>query len=83
MPPHCDSLDGPVVSAARSALDAGDLADFLSAEVRRQVELRVADLERLASLRSRSLQDERNYTEALLGLQVYSHRLYKHMQQSR
>ena len=23
MPPHCDSLDGPVVSAARRALDAG------------------------------------------------------------
>lgn len=25
MPPHCDSLDGPVVSAARQALDAGDV----------------------------------------------------------
>ena len=25
MPPHCDSLDGPVVSAARRALDAGDV----------------------------------------------------------
>ena len=24
MPPHCDSLDGPVVTAARRALDAGD-----------------------------------------------------------
>jgi hypothetical protein len=24
MPPHCDSLDGPVVSAARRALDAND-----------------------------------------------------------
>jgi hypothetical protein len=26
MPPHCDSLDGPVVSAARLALDSGDVA---------------------------------------------------------
>jgi hypothetical protein len=26
MPPHCDSLDGPVVSAARLALDADDVA---------------------------------------------------------
>ena len=26
MPPHCDSLDGPVVAAARRALDAGDVA---------------------------------------------------------
>lgn len=25
MPPHCDSLDGPVVTAARQALDAGDV----------------------------------------------------------
>ena len=25
MPPHCDSLDGPVVRAARRALDAGDV----------------------------------------------------------
>lgn len=25
MPPHCDSLDGPVVTAARQALDVGDV----------------------------------------------------------
>jgi hypothetical protein len=25
MPPHCDSIDGPVVNAARKALDAGDV----------------------------------------------------------
>ena len=25
MPPHCDSLDGPVVTAARLALAAGDV----------------------------------------------------------
>ena len=25
MPPHCDSLDGPVVTAAREALTAGDV----------------------------------------------------------
>ena len=25
MPPHCDSLDGPVVSAARRALECGDV----------------------------------------------------------
>lgn len=25
MPPHCDSLDGPVVAAARRALEAGDV----------------------------------------------------------
>ena len=25
MPPHCDSMDGPVVTNARQALDAGDV----------------------------------------------------------
>ena len=25
MPPHCDSLDGPVVTAARQALEADDV----------------------------------------------------------
>jgi hypothetical protein len=25
MPPHCDSLDGPVVTAAREALDTTDV----------------------------------------------------------
>lgn len=29
MPPHCDSLDGPVVRAAREALEAGDVAIVL------------------------------------------------------
>ena len=29
MPPHCDSLDGPVVGAAREALEAGDVAIVL------------------------------------------------------
>jgi hypothetical protein len=29
MPPHCDSMDGPVVTAARQALDAGDVALIL------------------------------------------------------
>ncbi len=25
MPPHCDSIDGPVVAAARQALEAGNV----------------------------------------------------------
>ncbi|WP_313675322.1 DUF6448 family protein [Mycolicibacterium sp.] len=29
MPPHCDSLDGPVVKAARRALDSGDVDSVL------------------------------------------------------
>jgi hypothetical protein len=29
MPPHCDSLDGPIVGAARAALEASDVAIVL------------------------------------------------------
>ena len=29
MPPHCDSLDGPVVAAARQALEAADVSVVL------------------------------------------------------
>lgn len=165
MPPHCDSLDGPVVQAARAALEAQDvtlalpfvhaegepeirqafaatiaardsgpqarevadrwffetivrvhragenapytglkpagldvgpviplaeragreesgdaLADFLADEVRAQVRARVGTVAELARRRSRGLSEEREYVEALLGLQVYSHRLYRQMQ---
>jgi Family of unknown function (DUF6448) len=37
MPPHCDSLDGPVVSAARAALDAED-ADLVLPYVKKEGE---------------------------------------------
>lgn len=164
MPPHCDSLDGPVVRAARVALDAGEvsmilpyvhaegedevrwafdrtlpvrslnpqarevadrwffetvvrihragenapftglkpagldvgpviplaeracadlsadkLADYLTGELRGQLERRVEKLRELASFTTRSLEDERRYVEASLGLQVFSHRLFEHM----
>jgi len=29
MPPHCDSMDGPVVEAARKAIDSGDVRSVL------------------------------------------------------
>ncbi|MGW3358570.1 DUF6448 family protein [Streptomyces bungoensis] len=37
MPPHCDSLDGPVVTAAREALEKGDV-DLVLPYVREQGE---------------------------------------------
>lgn len=40
MPPHCDSLDGPVVTAARRALDAGNVdivLPFVHAEGEKEV----------------------------------------------
>lgn len=40
MPPHCDSLDGPVVSAARRALERGDVdvvLPFVPAEGEKEI----------------------------------------------
>jgi hypothetical protein len=157
MPPHCDSLDGPVVAAARRALDAGDVDLVLpfvpeqgEAEVRGvfQSALRVRELNddarevadrlffetvvrlhragegapytglkpagqsfgpviplaeisvetgsaepvvdflsgrldevnMLAAGKGRSVQDARRYVEAMLGFEVYCHRLFKALQ---
>jgi hypothetical protein len=164
MPPHCDSLDGPVVTAARQALDAGDvdlvlpfvpavgeaevraalerampvralgpqaretadqlffetvvrvhragegapytglkpaglsvgpviplaeravekdsadqLADFLSDTLREELRHRLHQVHDLANHRDRSLEDAREYVEAMLGFEVYSHHLYEAM----
>ena len=40
MPPHCDSMDGPVVKAATAALEAGDVSvvlPFVPKESEREV----------------------------------------------
>jgi len=42
MPPHCDSLDGPVVRAAQRALDAGDVA-FVLPYVQKEGEKEIID----------------------------------------
>lgn len=43
MPPHCDSLDGPVVTAARDALESGDVTVVLPfVHVEGEAEVRTA-----------------------------------------
>ena len=56
MPPHCDSLDGPVVTAARRALDAGNV-DVVLPFVPEQGEAAVKDVFQ-RTLRVRALDDE-------------------------
>lgn len=164
MPPHCDSLDGPVVTAARKALDAGDVdvvapyvhaegedevramfeqvlplheqggaageiadrlffetvvrvhragenapytglkpagldvgpviplaeravergdsdevAAFLAHTLDSQLRQRMSALTRLGRARDGSVAKERAYVEAMLGFEVFSHRLYRAM----
>jgi Family of unknown function (DUF6448) len=56
MPPHCDSLDGPVVTAARRALDAGNV-DVVLPFVPEQGEAEVKDVFQ-STLQGRQLDDE-------------------------
>jgi hypothetical protein len=160
MPPHCDSLDGPVVAAARQALDAADVdlvlpfvpengeeevrrvfaavlpirmlseasrevadrlffetvvrvhragegapytglkpagldvgpviplaeraiatgnpgpvTDYLTAALRDQIERRLDEVNALAAHKAQSVPDARAWVEAMLGFEVYSHKL--------
>lgn len=160
MPPHCDSLDGPVVTAARQALDASDVdlvlpfvpedgeaevrtvfaavlpvrsisatarevadrfffetvvrihragegapftglkpagldvgpviplaeraiatgtpgpvADYLTAALRDQLKHRLDEVNALATSKDHSVADARAWVEAMLGFEVYSHKL--------
>ena len=70
---------GPVIPIAEKAVAARspvDLIDFLTSAVRAEVTARfdaMLDAEKRAS---RSVDDEREYVEAMLGLEVWSHKLY-------
>lgn len=165
MPPHCDSLDGPVVSAARQSLEAGDVdlvlpfvpeqaeaevravfgtvlgvrglseaagevadrlffetvvrlhragegapytglkpaglsegpviplaeravetgtpepvAGFLTGVLHDQLKRRLEEVNLLAVAKDRSVSDARDYVEAMLGFEVYSHHLFQALQ---
>jgi hypothetical protein len=73
---------GPVIPLAEHAIETGSsdqLADFLGDVLHHQLKHRLDAIQELGPLRTRSLDDERNYVEAMLGLQVYSHHLYQAM----
>lgn len=76
---------GPIIPIAERAareLSSDDLVDALGAELRRQVEHRIEELRGLEARRKDSLEDERRYVSAVLGLQVSSHRLFTQMRAS-
>ncbi|AFM16857.1 hypothetical protein Mycch_2074 [Mycolicibacterium chubuense NBB4] len=56
MPPHCDSMDGPVVTAARRALEAADVEEILP-YVHADAEREVRDAFQL-TLKARGAGDE-------------------------
>lgn len=71
---------GPVIPLAEQALERGsidELYGFLAAELQRQLQAR---LDRVGALSGGvTTPERREYVEASLGFEVYSHQLYKAM----
>jgi hypothetical protein len=70
---------GPVIPLAEQAIDAGDpdaLAAFLARAVRDEVAARFADLLDARSHAAEGVGAARRYVSAMLGLQVWSHKLF-------
>lgn len=72
---------GPVIPLAEQAIETrsiDDLYEFLSAELQRQLQRRIERINALSA--GATTVERRKHVEAVLGLQVYSHHLYKSMQ---
>lgn len=73
---------GPVIPLAEEAVEscsADRLADLLTDALHEQLQQRLEHVCELEPQRHRSIEDSRRYVEAMLGFQVYSHRLYQAM----
>lgn len=79
-----EGLDvGPVIPLAEQAIakrSIDELHTFLSAELRRQLQERLDRIETLSA--AVTMPERREHVEAVLGLQVYSHHLYKAMRRT-
>jgi hypothetical protein len=74
---------GPVIPIAETAVETGSaepLSDFLSDELNRQLRRRLDEVKVLAAGKGRSVEDARRYVEAMLGFEVYCHRLFQALQ---
>ncbi len=75
---------GPVIPLAEQVIRSGDvspLTDFLVSSVQKEVRARFEKMKlaRLVADREGSVEAEREYVEAMLGLQVWSHKLYQRL----
>jgi len=79
MPPHCDTLDGPVVMAAQAALEKKDVGLILPfAPKAAEDEIRKTFDRTLAvRLREKRRGKSRQYTTAMLGFELFTHHLYQ------
>lgn len=71
---------GPVIPAAERALETGsadELVDVLCAGLRREVDRRHAHAMALKAHADAGVAEAREYVEAMLGLQVWAHGVYR------
>lgn len=70
---------GPVIPIAEKAIETGSpdaLIDFLTDKLRNEVKTRFDHMKKLQSDDTSDISRAREYVEAMLGLEVYSHKLY-------
>lgn len=70
----------PLAERAIEQRSIDDLHAFLSAELRQQLQRRLDRIDALSA--GVTTPERREYVEAVLGLQVYSHHLYKSMRRN-
>jgi hypothetical protein len=70
---------GPVIPVAERAIEAGDaseLVGLLTEKVHSEIELRFHDIMERKPHATDSVEAARGYVEAMLGLEVWSHKVY-------
>src|SRR5665811_1487290 len=75
--------EGPVIPVAEKAIETGspdELVKTLSNMVREEVTHRLEHVMHLKLDKEKSVEDAREYVEAMLGLQVWSHSIYERIQ---
>lgn len=72
--------EGPVIPVAEKAIESGSptkLVDTLTEMLRDEIQKRFKHMMHLREGINKSVDDAREYVEAMLGLQVWSHKLYQ------
>ena len=72
--------EGPVIPVAEAAIESGspdELIEVLSSMLREEVTHRLDHMLHLREHANESVEDAREYVEAMLGLQVWSHSIYE------
>jgi len=71
---------GPVIPLAERAIETGSakpVADYLTDVLNDELKHRLDQVNALATVKDQSLAEARQYVEAMLGFEVYSHHLLK------